>query len=203
MAVNLQKGQKVSLKKSDGRKLTRLMVGLGWDAATQSESKGGFFGRLFGGGSSNIDCDASVFVCQGGKFVDKNDLVYFGNLEHKSGAIKHMGDNLTGDGDGDDEQIFIDLSDIPAQYDKLIFVVNIYEAVSRKQHFGMIRNAYIHIIDPDTHEEFCRFNLTDDYTDMLSMIAGEVYRYKDEWKFNAIGSGTKDTGLSDLAKRFA
>ena len=202
MAVNLQKGQKVSLKKSDGRKLSRLMVGLGWDAATQSESKGGFFGRLFGG-SNNIDCDASVFVCQGGKFVDKDDLVYFGNLEHKSGAIKHMGDNLTGDGEGDDEQIFINLAEIPAQYDKLIFVVNIYEAVSRKQHFGMIRNAYIHIIDPDTHEEFCRFNLTDDYTDMLSMIAGEVYRYKDEWKFNAIGSGTKDTGLKDLAERFA
>lgn len=201
MAVNLQKGQKVSLKKSDGRKLSRLMVGLGWDAATQ-ESKGGFFGRLFGG-ATNIDCDASVFVCQGGKFVDKNDLVFFGNLEHKSGAIKHMGDNLTGDGDGDDEQIFIDLDKLPAQYDKLIFVVNIYEAVSRKQHFGMIRNAYIHILDPDAHEELCRFNLTDDYTDMLSMIAGEVYRYKDEWKFNAVGSGTKDTGLGDLAKRFS
>lgn len=201
MAVNLQKGQKVSLKKSDGRKLSRLMVGLGWDAATQTEKKG-FFGRLFSG-TTNIDCDASVFMCQGGKFVNKDDLVCFANLEHISGAVKHMGDNLTGDGEGDDEQIFVDLAKIPAQYDKLIFVVNIYEAVSRKQHFGMIRNAYIHIIDPDTHEEFCRFNLSDDYTDMLSMIAGEVYRYKDEWKFNAIGSGTKDTGLGDLAKRFA
>ena len=188
MAVNLQKGQKVSLKKSDGKKLTRLMVGLGWDAA---EQKGGFFSRIFGN-SDSIDCDASVFLCQGGKFVDKDDLVYFGNLEHRSKAVKHMGDNLTGEGEGDDEQIFINLDELPRRYDKLIFVVNIYKAVERKQHFG----------NDETREELCRFNLSDDYTDMLSMIAGEVYRRGDEWKFNAIGSGTKDTGLSDLAQRF-
>lgn len=201
MGVNLQKGQKVSLKKSSGKKLSQLMVGLGWDAAKQSGEKKGFFSSLFG--SDDIDCDASVFLCKGGHYVDKNDLVYFGNLEHKSGAVKHMGDNLTGEGEGDDEQIFVNLDKIPADYDKLIFVVNIYNAVKRKQHFGMIRNAYIRIIDPDNREELCRFNLSDDYTDMLSMIAGEVYRYKDEWKFNAIGSGTKDTGLGDLSKRFA
>ena len=198
MAVNLQKGQKVSLKKSDGKELARLMVGLGWDAA---EQKGGFFSRLFGN-SDNFDCDASVFVCQGGKLVDKDDIVYFGNLEHRSKAIKHMGDNLTGEGEGDDEQIFVDLENMPARYDKLIFVVNIYHAVERKQHFGMIRNAYIRIIDSDTREELCRFNLSDDYTDMLSMIAGEVYRRGDEWKFNAVGTGTKDAGLQDLARRF-
>lgn len=198
MAVNLQKGQKISLKKSDGKELTHLMVGLGWDAA---EQKGGFFGKLFGG-KKDFDCDASVFVCQDGKFVDHDDLVYFGNLEHRSHAIKHMGDNLTGEGEGDDEQIFIDLQQIPNRYDKLIFVVNIYKAVDRKQHFGMIRNAYIRIIDNDTHEELCRFNLSDDYTDMLSMIAGEVYRRGNEWKFNAVGTGTRDTGLNDLAKRF-
>ena len=201
MGVNLQKGQKVSLKKSSGGKLSQLMVGLGWDAAQSGEKKG-FFSSLFGG-SNNIDCDASVFLCKGGKYVDKNDLVYFGNLEHKSKAVKHMGDNLTGEGEGDDEQIFVNLDRIPDEYDKLIFVVNIYKAVDRKQHFGMIKNAYIRIIDPDSREELCRFNLSDDYTDMLSMIAGEVYRYKGEWKFNAIGSGTKDTGLGDLARRFA
>ena len=121
MAVNLQKGQKISLKKSDGKELTHLMVGLGWDAA---EQKGGFFGKLFGG-KKDFDCDASVFVCQDGKFVDHDDLVYFGNLEHRSHAIKHMGDNLTGEGEGDDEQIFIDLQQIPNRYDKLIFVVNL------------------------------------------------------------------------------
>ena len=113
-----------------------------------------------------------------------------------------MGDNLTGEGEGDDEQIFVNLDEIPRRYDKLIFVVNIYKAVDRKQHFGMIKNAYIRIIDPDTREELCRFNLSDDYTDMLSMIAGEVYRRSNEWKFNAIGSGTKDTGLNELAQRF-
>ena len=200
MAVSLQKGQKVSLKKSDGKKLSNLMVGLGWDAVTKEE-KGGFFSRIFSG-SKDIDCDASVFVCQGGKLVDKEDIVYFGNLEHKSGAIKHMGDNLTGEGEGDDEQIFVNLDKIPAQYDKLVFVVNIYKAADRKQHFGMIKNAYIRIIDNDSREELCRFNLSDDYTDMLSMIAGEVYRYKDEWKFNAVGSGTTDTGLGELSARF-
>ena len=198
MAVNLQKGQKVSLKKTNGGTLSNLMVGLGWDAA---KPEGGFFKRLFGN-TESIDCDASVFVCQGGKFVDKDDLVYFGNLKHRSGAIQHMGDNLTGEGEGDDEQIFVNLDDMPGRYDKLIFVVNIYQAVERKQHFGMIKNAYIRIVDADTREELCRFNLSEDYTDMLSMIAGEVYRYKNEWKFNAIGTGTKDTGLNDLAKRF-
>ena len=205
MAVNLQKGQKVSLKKSDGKKLSRLMVGLGWDSAEQSAPKksGGFFSRIFSSGPANIDCDASVFLCQGGRFVDKEDLVYFGNLVHRTDAVRHMGDNLTGEGEGDDEQIFVDLDNIPARYDKLIFVVNIYQAVERNQHFGMIKNAYIRIIDADTHEELCRFNLSDDYTDMLSMIPGEVYRRGDEWKFNAIGSGTKDTGLAELSKRFA
>lgn len=200
MAVNLQKGQKISLKKSDGRKLSKLMVGLGWDAA--DKKSGGFFSRLFGN-NENIDCDASVFMCRGGRFVDKEDLIYFGKLFHESDAIKHMGDNLTGEGEGDDEQIFVDLDKMPAQYDKLIFVVNIYQAVERKQHFGMIKNAYIRIVDADSREELCRFNLSEDYTDMLSMIAGEVYKRGDEWKFNAIGNGTKDTGLKDLGKRFA
>ena len=198
MAVNLQKGQKVSLKKTNGGTLSNLMVGLGWDAA---KPEGGFFKRLFGN-VDQIDCDASVFVCQGGKFVDRDDLVYFGNLKHRSGAIQHMGDNLTGEGEGDDEQIFVNLDEMPGRYDKLIFVVNIYQAVERKQHFGMIKNAYIRIVDADTREELCRFNLSEDYTDMLSMIAGEVYRYKDEWKFNAVGSGTKDASLHDLEKRF-
>ena len=201
MAVNLQKGQKVSLKKSNGKKLSKLMVGLGWDAATKEKS-GGFFSNLFSSSPADIDCDASVFVCKGGKFVDKNDLVFFNNLEHRSGAVKHMGDNLTGDGDGDDEQIFVDLDKLPEHYDRIIFVVNIYKAADRKQHFGMIKNAYIRIVDSDNNEELCRFNLSEDYTDMLSMIAGEVYRRGDEWKFNAVGSGTKDTGLGELSARF-
>ena len=200
MGVNLQKGQKVSLKKSSGKKLSQLMVGLGWDAAKQSGEKKGFFSSLFG--SDDIDCDASVFMCRDGKFVNKEDSIYFGKLHHESDCIKHMGDNLTGEGEGDDEQIFVDLDKMPEHYDRLIFVVNIYQAVARKQHFGMIKNAYIRIIDPDTREEFCRFNLSEDYTNMLSMITGEVYKRGDEWKFNAVGMGTTDASLKELAVRF-
>ena len=198
MGVNLKKGQKVNLLKSDGRKLVKLMVGLGWDAQEQPQ---GFFNRLFNG-KPNFDCDASVFVCQDGKFVDKDDLVYFGNLEHFTHAVKHMGDNLTGEGEGDDEQIFVDLSKLPDTYDRLIFVVNIYHATERKQDFGMIKNAYIRIIDSESNEELCRFNLSENYNGMLSMIAGEVYRRGNDWKFNAIGNGTKDEGLEQLSKRF-
>ncbi len=198
MAVNLQKGQKVSLVKSNGKKLTKLMVGLGWDAA---QAEGGFFKKLFSG-KKDIDCDASVFVCKNGKLVDNADIVYFGNLQHNSGAVKHMGDNLTGDGEGDDEQIFVDLDKIPSDYDKLVFVVNIYKAVDRNQHFGMIKNAFIRIVDSETNEELCRYNLSDNYDNMLAMVAGEVYKKNGEWKFNAIGNGTTDTGLAELSRRF-
>ena len=200
MAVNLKKGQKVSLVKADGKKLTKLMVGLGWDAA--EEPSGGFFKKLFSG-KKDIDCDASVFLCKNGKLSDNADVVYFGNLEHKSKAVKHMGDNLTGEGEGDDEQIFVDLDKIPSEYDKLIFVVNIYKAVDRKQHFGMIKNAFIRIVDNETNEELCRYNLSDNYDNMLAMVAGEVYKKNGEWKFNAIGNGTTDPGLAELSRRFS
>ena len=201
MAVNLlKKGQKVNLVKSNGSKLTKLMVGLGWDAAKPKQD-GGFFSRIFNS-TPNIDCDASVFVCKNGKLKDVDDIVYFGNLEHKSHAVKHMGDNLTGEGDGDDEQIFVDLNKIPADYDRLIFVVNVYKAVDRNQDFGMIQNAFIRIVDSETGEELCRFNLSEDYTGMLAMVAGEVYKKNGEWKFNAIGNGTTDPGLKELSARF-
>ena len=198
MAVNLQKGQKINLKKADGSSLTKIMVGLGWDAA---EQKGGFLSSLLGS-TKQIDCDASVFICKDGKLRDNDDVVYFGNLEHNSGAVKHMGDNLTGEGEGDDEQIFVNLSRMPEQYDKLIFVVNIYKGEERKQHFGMIKNAFIRIVDNDTNIELCRYNLSDNYDDMLAMVAGEVYKKNGEWKFNAIGNGTKDKSLGELSRRF-
>jgi len=199
MAVNLQKGQKVNLTKSNGKKLTKLMVGLGWDAA--EPEGGGFLKKLFSS-KKDIDCDASVFVCKGGKLTDKDDVVYFNNLKHKSGAVQHMGDNLTGDGEGDDEQIFVDLNKLPTEYDKLIFVVNIYQAVQRNQHFGMIKNAFIRIVDNETGEELIHYNLSDNYDNMLAMVAGEVYKRGDDWKFNAVGNGTTDPGLGELSKRF-
>ena len=199
MSISLKKGQKISLAKSDGSKLTKLMIGLGWDAA---KAEGGFFGKLFGS-KKDIDCDASVIMCIDGHLKSReDDIVYFGNLKHKSGAVVHMGDNLTGEGDGDDEQIKIDLTSVPSEYDKLIFVVNIYKAVERKQHFGMIANAFIRVVDDTTGEEICKYNLTDKYDGKLAMVLGEVYKKGGEWKFNAIGQGTEDTGLKSLSDRF-
>ena len=199
MSINLQKGQKINLAKSDGTKLTKLLVGLGWDAASKG---GGFLSSIFGS-KKDIDCDASVIMCIDGRLKSReDDIVYFGHLEHDSGAVKHMGDNLTGEGEGDDEQIKIDLDRIPSRYDKLIFVVNIYKAVERKQHFGMIANAFIRIVDDTTGEELCRYNLTDKYDGKLAMVVGEVYKKGGEWKFNAVGQGTEDTGLKSLSDRF-
>ena len=200
MGVNLQKGQKVNLKKSDGQALSRIRIGLGWDPVEQK--KGGLFGSIFGGSAPDIDCDASVIVCRGGRLAGKDDVVYFGNLKHPSGAIVHTGDNLTGEGEGDDEQILVDLTAVPAAYDKLVFVVNIYDCESRKQDFGMIANAFIRICDERTGEEFCRYNLSESYAGMTAMIFGEIYRHNGEWKFNAIGQGTKDKGLNELARRY-
>ena len=200
MGVNLQKGQKVNLKKSDGQALSRIRIGLGWDPVEQK--KGGLFGSIFGGSAPDIDCDASVIVCKGGRLSGKNDIVYFGNLKHPSGAIVHTGDNLTGEGEGDDEQILVDLTAVPQDYDKLVFVVNIYDCESRKQDFGMIANAFIRICDERTGEEFCRYNLSESYAGMTAMIFGEIYRHNGEWKFNAIGQGTKDKGLNELARRY-
>ena len=200
MGVNLQKGQKVNLKKSDGQALSRIRIGLGWDPVEQK--KGGLFGSIFGGSAPDIDCDASVLVCKGGRLSGKKDVVYFGNLKHPSGAIVHTGDNLTGEGEGDDEQILVDLTAVPQDYDKLVFVVNIYDCESRKQDFGMIANAFIRICDERTGEEFCRYNLSESYAGMTAMIFGEIYRHNGEWKFNAIGQGTKDKGLNELARRY-
>ncbi|MBQ1915547.1 MAG: TerD family protein [Selenomonadaceae bacterium] len=199
MAVNLQKGQKVNLKKDNGQALGKVMIGLGWDPMEQKS--GGFLSSVFGSKNDNIDCDASVIMLQNGKYLKQSDLIYFGNLEHSSHAVRHMGDNLTGEGDGDDEQIFVDLDAVPADYDKLVFVVNIYKAESRKQHFGMIKNAFIRIVD-DKGTEFCRYDLSEKYDGMTAMIFGEIYRHKGEWKFNAIGQATKDGDLGLLAKRY-
>ena len=194
MSVNLQKGQKVELRKSDGGSLRRVMVGLGWDEVKQTR---GFFAPK----PQDIDCDASAFLCMGGRLTSNQDVVYFGNLRHGSGAVAHMGDNLTGAGEGDDEQILVDLSVLPSQYDKIVFVVNIYQAAQRRQHFGMIQNAFIRICDAETNQELCRYNLSENYDGMTAMIFGELYLYKGQWKFNAIGQPTRDNSISELADK--
>lgn len=201
MSISLQKGQKVSLTKEGKEGLNQVIVGLGWDEA-QSTSKGGFLGALFSAPTQAIDCDASALLLKDGKLVDGKDVVYFGNLQHRSGAVKHMGDNLTGAGEGDDEQIVIELNRVPAEYDRIVFVVNIYQAVQRHQHFGMIRNAFIRIVDTRNGQELCKFNLSDNYSGMTAMIFGEVYRHNGEWKFNAVGQATTDPALPDLCRRY-
>ena len=195
MSVSLQKGQKVSLSKEHAG-LSKMMVGLGWDEA--QKAKGGFFAPK----PKPIDCDASALLLKNGRLCDKSDIVYFGNLGHKTGAIQHMGDNLTGAGDGDDEQILVDLGKIPAEYDRIVIVVNIYQAVSRKQHFGMIKNAFIRLVDQRNNGEMCKYNLSDDYSGMTAMIFGEIYRHNGEWKFSAVGQGATDPALGELANRY-
>lgn len=195
MAVNLQKGQKIDLRKENGSELRRVMVGLGWDEVQRKRG-------LFAPKPQDIDCDASVFVCSNGKLCGKSDIVYFGNLTHNTNAIRHMGDNLTGAGAGDDEQIMVDLMSLPTNYDRIIFVVNIYQASQRHQHFGMIKNAFIRICDAETNKELCRYNLSESYDGMTAMVVGEIYRYNGNWKFSAIGQPTNDNDITSLARRF-
>ena len=199
MSVDLQKGQKVDLRKADGGKLTKVLVGLGWDEARAV--KRGIKSFLFGSSSQSIDCDASAFLLKDGRLTAMGDIVYFGNLPHASGAVQHMGDNLTGEGEGDDEQIAVDLTRLPTEYDKIVFVVNIYRAEARKQHFGMIENAFIRICD-DKGAEMCRYDLTESADNMTAMVFGEMYRKDGNWKFNAIGQPTTDTDITTLAARF-
>lgn len=201
MAINLQKGQKISLTK-DNAGLSKIMVGLGWDAVEHTGGKG-LLGSLFKGSAPEVDCDASVFMLDANdKIKSKEDIVYFGNLTHKSGSVRHMGDNLTGDGDGDDEQIMIELAKVPQDIVKLVFVVNIYDCIKRKQHFGMIKNAFIRTINLSNNQEMLRYNLTDDYVNKTGLIVGEIYRHGGEWKFAAVGEGDNSTKIGEMVNRY-
>ncbi|MDE6666920.1 MAG: TerD family protein [Clostridia bacterium] len=199
MSVNLVKGQKINLRKEGGDSLTNVMVGLGWD---EVEQKRGFFSSLFSAPPADIDCDASAILCQNGKLVDKKDLVFYNNLRHYTGTVVHQGDNLTGAGEGDDEQIFVNLDALPQIYDRIVFVVTIYQAYERKQHFGLIRNAFIRVCDGRNGRELCKFNLSENYYGKTAMVVGELYRSQGEWKFNAIGQPTNDNSIIDMAARF-
>ena len=188
--VSLKKGQKVSLEKKGGGQLKKAMVGLGWDEAEEVKDY-----------YDNFDCDASIIACQGSRLVRHEDIVYFQNLHHDSGCIIHMGDNLTGEGEGDCEQIYIDLDNLPKVYDRLIIVANIYQAKKRRQHFGLINNSYIRICDADSNKELCRFELSHKYNGMTAMIFGELIRRDNGWEFRALGEGTQDGSIRTLACR--
>lgn len=189
MSINLTKGQKINLSKEVGG-LNKVVVGLGWD-----EAKRGIFGSRY-----DIDCDASAIIID-----DDNsymDCVYYGNKSAFDRTVFHHGDNLTGSGDGDDEQITVNLSAIPQKVSKIIFVVNIYNCIQRKQDFGLVQNAYVRLVDAATGNEICKYNLTENYAGKTALVFAEVYRHNGEWKFNAIGQGTNDTSISELVSRY-
>ena len=188
MPVCLQKGQKVSITKGNPG-LTKVVVGLGWDV-NQFDTGGDF------------DLDAAAFLLtDSGKVSKSEDFVFFGNLTHPSGSVKHMGDNLTGAGEGDDEQIKIDLSAVPADITKIAFTVTIYEAEARRQNFGQVNNAFIRIYNETNGEELLRYDLGEDFSIETAAVFGELYKNGSEWKFNAIGSGYQG-GLAALCANF-
>ncbi len=188
MPINLTKGQKVDLTKGNP-KLNKVMIGLGWDV------------NMYDSGAA-FDLDAAAFMTSAdGKCPTDKEFVFYGNLEHSSGAVKHMGDNLTGDGDGDDEQILIDLAKIPANIDKVAFTVTIYDAETRRQNFGQVSNAFIRIVDETTNQELIRYDLGEDFSIETAVVVGELYRNNGEWKFNAIGSGYHG-GLAALCSQY-
>lgn len=197
MSINLQKGQRISLKK-EAPSLSRLMCGLGWDVADQSSGLRGIVQ------SADFDLDASVLCLnENDKLKGNANVVYFGNLRHQSGAITHLGDNLTGEGEGDDEQILVDLPDIPAEISKLLFVVNIYNAVKRKQDFSQVENAFVRLVDLSNNKEIARYSLSgSDYQGKTSMRLAEVYRHNDEWKMAAIGEGSELNSLQEMVNHY-
>ncbi|MCR5835189.1 MAG: TerD family protein [Lachnospiraceae bacterium] len=188
MAINLTKGQKVDLTKGNPS-LKNILIGLGWDV------------NAFDSGA-DFDLDAAAFMLgASGKCPTEKEFVFYGNLEHASGSVKHMGDNLTGEGEGDDEQIQVKLADIPANVEKVAFTVTIYDAEKRNQNFGQVSNAYIRIVDEDTNTELIRYDLGEDFSIETAVVVGEIYRHNGEWKFNAIGSGFQG-GLAALCGHY-
>ncbi len=188
MPINLSKGQKVDLTKGNPG-LKNIMAGLGWDV--NAFDSGGDF-----------DLDAAAFMLGAdGKCPTDKEFIFYGNLIHGSEAVKHLGDNLTGEGEGDDEQVMIDLSKVPANIEKIAFTVTIYEAEARRQNFGQVSNAFIRIVDASTQEELIRYDLGEDFSIETAIVVGELYRNNGEWKFNAIGSGFQG-GLAALCAHF-
>ncbi len=194
--INLVKGQKIDLTKGNAG-LSSVIVGLGWDPA---EPARGFFGIKK---QANVDCDASALMLnENGKLIKKGNLICFHNKQSPCNSVIHSGDNLTGDGDGDDEQIRVNLSAVPADVHKILVVVNIYDATNRKQDFGMIKSAYIRVMNAVGNNELIRFNLSDNYTGFTALICGELYRQGGEWKFAAIGEGSHAAHINQLAERY-
>ena len=188
MAVSLQKGQKVDLTKGNPN-IKKVMVGLGWDTNKYD-------------GGKDFDLDAAVFLLgENSKVSNDMDFIFYNNLKGGQGSVTHMGDNLTGEGEGDDEQVKVELDKVPASIHKIAFTVTIHDAEQRVQNFGQVSNAFIRIVNEETGQELLRYDLGEDFSVETSVVVGELYRHSGEWKFNAVGSGFKG-GLAALCRDF-
>jgi tellurium resistance protein TerD len=187
MSVSLSKGGNVSLTK-EAPGLSAVNVGLGWDVRTTS--------------GTDFDLDASaLLVNTTGKILSDQYFIFFNNLKSPDGSVEHMGDNLTGEGEGDDEVIKVNLNAVPAEVDKIVVAVSIYDAETRQQNFGQVRNAFIRVVNQAGEAEIARYDLSEDASTETAMIFGEVYRNANEWKFRAVGQGYS-TGLAGIARDY-
>ncbi|QEH68473.1 TerD family protein [Cellulosilyticum sp. WCF-2] len=188
MAINLVKGQKIDLTKGNPA-LKKVIIGLGWDTNKYS---GGF----------DFDLDASVFlVGSNGRTNHDEDFIFYNNLKSRNEAVIHTGDNRTGEGDGDDEQILLEFAKMPADVEKMAVTVTIHEAIERGQNFGQVSNAYVRVINKDTGEDVLRYDLGEDFSIETAIVVCEIYRNGADWKFSAIGSGFQG-GLAALCKNY-
>lgn len=188
MAISLQKGQKVDLTKTNPG-LTKIVIGLGWDVNKYD-------------GGKDFDLDTSAFMLSPeGKVADEKNFIYFNNPKSAEGSVSHSGDNKTGAGAGDDEQIKIDLAIVPANVEKISFGITIHEAKERNQNFGQVSNAYVRVLNEASGEELIRYDLGEDFSIETAIVVCDLYRNGAEWKFNAIGSGYQN-GLAGLCKDF-
>ncbi|RLQ95521.1 TerD family protein [Falsibacillus albus] len=188
MAINLSKGQKVDLTKTNPG-LSKIVVGLGWDTNKYD-------------GGNDFDLDSSVFLLNGqGKCSAETDFIFYNNTTGANGAVVHGGDNRTGEGEGDDERVRVDLNNVPASIEKIAFTITIHEAEQRGQNFGQVSNSFVRIVNEQSNEELIRYDLGEDFSIETAVVVGELYRHNGEWKFNAIGSGYQG-GLASLVKDF-
>lgn len=187
-SINLSKGQRIDLTKTNPG-LTRVIIGLGWDT-----------NRYDGG--QDFDLDASAFLTdENGKATQDLDFIFYNNLVHPSGSVEHTGDNRTGEGDGDDEQIKIDFSKVPANISRIAITVTIHDAEQRSQNFGQVSNAFVRVVNADTNDEVLRYDLGEDFSVETAVVICELYKHNGDWKFNAVGSGFSG-GLAALCRNF-
>ncbi|HVQ08259.1 MAG TPA: TerD family protein [Allosphingosinicella sp.] len=187
MSISIAKGGNVSLSK-EAPGLTKILIGLGWDARATD--------------GADFDLDASAFLCaESGKVRSDADFIFYNQLKSADGSVEHTGDNLTGEGEGDDEAIKVDLSRVPAEIQKIAVAVTIHDADNRRQNFGMVQNAFIRVVNDSDNKEIARYDLSEDYSTETALIFGEVYRHGAEWKFRAVGQGFQG-GLAPLARNY-